>query len=249
MEAILPDDEVLNYGYLNAGYFGDYLTGAATKLSHTASAPILVLGISPNSLTPEAAENSHYLQESYRSIPYRLLYTGFERVMSLFDPIDPAQIIIDLARAANMFKPFEKNVWPYQQLLMENGWNASDRIPRRPATALDLYNHKFTDNQVDDSIVNGLLVQVHLWVEQGIVVFGFRVPTTAEMIALEDNKSGFNEPEFVTRFQESGGQWLSVCGTCYVSYDGSHLSADGAVQLSSDLANLIAIYLTSNPDE
>ena len=246
IEAALPRMRVLNFGFSSVGFFGDYLTGATLKLSPTANPPMLVLGISPNSLTSEAVENLHYFQESRRSPLYQFLYSHFWKEIGFFDPLEPAHVLSDFAHVTNTFGFLEGEFWPYQEMFMDDGWNLSNRFPLRPDFALGSYRNNFKNNRVDEKIVTNLLARVCLWNDQGIVVFAFRMPTTAKMIALENELSGFDEQEFAARFGESGGAWLEICGTCYASYDGSHLSSDAAIQLSTDLGTLIAIILNSS---
>jgi len=47
----------------------------------------------------------------------------------------------------------------------------------------------------------------------------------------------FNETELIERFEKAGGSWLHSKQFNYPSYDGSHLSKQGAEHFSRNLAN------------
>jgi hypothetical protein len=59
------------------------------------------------------------------------------------------------------------------------------------------------------------------------------------MVALEAERSDFDEPAFAEAFERAGGAWLRFSGS-YHSYDGSHLREDAARALSRDVATVIA---------
>ena len=77
------------------------------------------------------------------------------------------------------------------------------------------------------------------WTDQKIAVFAFRVPSSKEMVELENKFSGFDEDKFRDEFISSGGIWFSFDINKYHSYDGSHLHKDSAIQFSKDLAQQI----------
>ena len=239
IESTLPGTKALNFGFSGAGYYGEYLIEAKSKLSPDANPPILLLGITPHSLTPNGAINEHFTQETNRPPIYQIMYTRLPKLMDLLDPIDPALVFIDFASLTNLVDLPGEDIWSYNQVFNQSGWISSSRFPVQPDYALKTYKEIFLNNHVDEFVVNSLLWSIDNWVENGILVFGFRMPTTAEMIRLEDEMSGFDEQEFVSRFEQAGGHWLTICGDCYASYDGSHLLAEEAIQLSMELGRLM----------
>ena len=70
-------------------------------------------------------------------------------------------------------------------------------------------------------------------------MYGFRPPTVEEVVALENELSGFQEEEFKAAFETAGGNWLDVDRFGYPSHDGCHLRRDGAVVFTRDLSKMI----------
>jgi hypothetical protein len=111
-----------------------------------------------------------------------------------------------------------------------------------PNDEIEPYRKVFFDNSVDSAIIDILIRQTKQWSRAGIHVYAFRPPTTHNMIQLENELSGFDEKNFKIRFANAGGTWLDVNQTAYVSYDGSHLHRDAALQFSLDLAEILNVY-------
>ena len=101
---------------------------------------------------------------------------------------------------------------------------------------LEDYRAAFENSKVSDDLVDGVMAAVRRFRESGIVVFGFRPPTTIAMFELENELSGFNESDFAEKFRAAGGIWLRFRHGVYPTYDGSHLNAYVAVRFSKDLA-------------
>ena len=78
-------------------------------------------------------------------------------------------------------------------------------------------------------------------------MFGFRVPSTEKMVALENEISGFDEAAFIEGFKAAGGIWFDIPLEPYHTYDGAHLVKPSAIRLSLDLAEMIKRYLDENP--
>jgi hypothetical protein len=121
-----------------------------------------------------------------------------------------------------------------------DGWMGSVLDPPRPREALDNVPNRYDDNRISPRIVRDLLTAVAGWSRAGIKVYAFRLPTNAEMVALENKWGPFDEGAFKARFEAAGGRWLAVDQNAYPTYDGSHLYRDAALRLSRDLAAAIA---------
>ena len=59
---------------------------------------------------------------------------------------------------------------------------------------------------------------------------------------LEDSITGFDEIEFIERFESLGGTWLRIDKTGYETYDGSHLREVEAARLSREINHLMGIH-------
>ena len=69
-----------------------------------------------------------------------------------------------------------------------------------------------------------------------ISVYGFIPPSCREMYEMEDRISGFNEKEFISRFEAAGGVWIDIDPGGYHSFDGSHLRDDAALEYKHDFS-------------
>ena len=127
----------------------------------------------------------------------------------------------------------------FHQEYTYTGWVASYEEKPWPESALKSYSTRFINNQVTEKNLKIVTDQVQQWTNQGVLVFGFRPPTTHKMVALEDSLSGYNELVVKTEFTKAGGKWLDFNLDDYTTYDGSHLQKESAIKLSIDLANKI----------
>ena len=154
-----------------------------------------------------------------------------ERLSWPFDPMRPSQLGRTLT-----FRPRR----PGERLHYHaDGWRASTRTPPQPHKTLSHFERIFAERTVRADEIRRLLDKTRAWTAKGIGVYACRPPTTAEMVALEDRLSGFDQAEFVRQFRAAGGVWLDVDQAGYASYDGSHLTAEAATRLSRDLAEMI----------
>jgi hypothetical protein len=70
-----------------------------------------------------------------------------------------------------------------------------------------------------------------------VEVLAFRVPTTVQMEAIEDEMSGFDEDAVARGIEDAGGTWITFENRFgYFSHDGSHLHYKAARSFSRDLA-------------
>ena len=237
LEKALPGLKALNFGYSSAGFTEILLNQGRAKLSSTADPRIIVLGISPWSLTAKAGENSHLKQELSRSFSERLERVYLSSLRASFSSMTPSSLRQNLQA-----RPKPPKVL-YHQIHHSNGWVESWKVPPNPREQLTAYIENFSKNLVSASIVNELVRQTESWIEEGILVFAFRLPTTSEMVALENKHSGFDEEQIRTRIEASGAVWIDVAEGDYESYDGSHLDRKSARRLSQKLGEKIAEHL------
>ncbi|MBN1436284.1 MAG: hypothetical protein JW936_04360 [Sedimentisphaerales bacterium] len=233
MMEVLDNTRVVNFGFYGNGYSEDYLAALTEVLDGESDEQTIVFGVSPRSFTRGAATMNMF--KAYQRIADSevFLTRTFAELLRFTEPMDLGKALESTLRQENRDTLY--------QCFWADGWIASrDENPRQDRK-LDNYVREFQGNPVDEGIVEQLLEQVRRYREEGILVIGFRPPTTAEMEAIEDEYSGLDYEGFVRRFEEAGGVWLRLEGE-YFSYDGSHMDRDSAVMLSRELASQISAY-------
>jgi hypothetical protein len=216
-----------NFGYSSAGFSKNYLNFLETKLDSSANLKVIVLGITPHSLTPNGLLNEDL--EIFTNISNFKKYQGLylSPILKHFSPYQPSEL-------KNSF--FNEEIPNYyQQKYNPDGWVASNKIPGDTSEAIISYISVFNKNKVSESAINNLAQQVNYWSNKGILVVGFRPPTTSEMRNLEDSISGFNEELTIKLFKQAGGVWVELDSHQFKSYDGSHLRKESAEELSEIL--------------
>ena len=222
--------KMFNFGY-SSGSYSSFMLDQIEKHIDPNGAPILILGITPYSLTDKAALDEHIKQELRRKKEEILEYLYLQPLKNFVEPIDLNELLTN--------KNDESTVKYNQKFHNNDGWVASSKIPSNPSAALGEYARDFENNKVSSIVIAGLMNRISIWTLKGYKVYGFRPPTTQAMEALEIEKGGFNEQEFVTLLKRSGGKWLHFNSRSYVSYDGSHLEEQSAISFSHDLGRVI----------
>ena len=217
---VLPGVRCVNYGYSGQGYSKDYLLSLEKLLSRDGQRKFIVLGFSPFSLTDRAARDNGFAARPRTTHPKSAVGRLNERLMHFLRPLSPRELRYVVRREA------------YYEIYCPDGWIAGTRVPELPNHALRTYKGLFRNNQVSETIVGGVLQAVGKWAKAGIVVCGLRVPTSTRMLTLEKEHSGFDEADFIARFQDAGGVWLAMDTTAYHSYDGSHIHSNMAAKVS-----------------
>lgn len=226
MESQLPGRSVVNFAFSSNGYSAAYLREVENRLATKGPGGVVVLGISPFTLTPRSATETNFIElmrkperEVRLSLMLRTLTMRFESVTTVKPTLEHAA---------------------YRQVFHEDGWAESRLTPPTPEYALTSYRTLFDGNRVDEGMLKNLLAQVEAWRRQGIRVYAFRPPTTAAMSDLENRLSGYPEAHVSERFEAAGGKWIDIPQTdVYECYDGSHIADTSAVQLSEAIAKVI----------
>ncbi len=228
----------LNLGYSSAGFEKTLFNLINNKLDTTSYTKIIILGITPWSLTPEASKNEHLKQELNRKREEIISDKYFFKIKKSFTVLSPRLISKKYIKKSNILYNYQEEFYP-------NGWIASWYIVPQPYKALPEYKKTFKKNTVSKKIILNLLNQIKKWTNNKIKVYGFFPPSSFDMEVLEDNYSGLNRKKFVADFINAGGNWLNV-GKDYTSYDGSHLEKKSAIKLSNKIAKLILNHKTTN---
>ena len=224
----LPKTSAVNLGFSSAGFNDLYFSFAEEKLKKESKTKVILLGISPHSLTPSALKNEElksYLNKSKTDV---FKITKLANIYKTLNIITPSQISNNLT---NTNKPYTN----YNQEFYTNGWVKSSNKNPNINIALYKYQNIFNDNKVSEEAINNLSDQINKWTEKGIKVICFRPPSTVEMEQLEDSLSGYNEVEISQKIITNGGYWININSKNYVSYDGSHLHYQSAIKLSKKL--------------
>jgi hypothetical protein len=224
MKGLLGQDlRILNYGFSSAAFSEDYLEAAEQVLDPHGARRTIVLGITPHSLTPNALRDNGF-REAKRELERETIVSRHSRALrSFFKPVHPrAMLGAILGRREH---------GGYYQDFRPDGWVSSTCVPEDPTAAIDAYERAFAGNRVSEDLVSNVLQAVARWRRSGIEVYGFRVPGSRGLLAVERELSGFDEQDFVRRFTRAGGAWIAVGQTSYHTYDGTHLHSNEAACL------------------
>lgn len=218
--------DAVNLGFSSAGYSQEYLDFLVKHFRENAPQKVLVLGVTPFSFSDEARKNEHLkgYTEQGRLEQWKALYLNPS--LNLFEP-RKVQDLIGLDSAA------------YSENYHEDGWMESDEIPGDSLKALRSYEHLFDNEKVTSDAIQIFMESIERLAEQGVLVIGFRPPTTPQMRQLENEKSGFKEREFRLLFEQAGGFWIDFKDEEFATYDGSHLRPTSAKKLSEEIGVFI----------
>ena len=225
-EAMLEGTEgisAINLGYSGIGLDNFYMDFIQKRM-YPEGRRIIVIGITPNSFTPSSWSNirlKDYIGQDKVTIFKNMHYN---RVLKYFNPYIPREIW-DFTINARVRRG-------YYQEFMPDGWIKSYMIPDNSYKAIEDYKKHFKNNKVSEANVNCFLQGIKRWIDDGICVIGYRVPTTDKMVAVEDSTSGFNYQYIKESFQKSGGFWIEFDNNDFRTYDGSHLHFSSAEKLS-----------------
>jgi hypothetical protein len=228
-----PFTTVRNFAFSGNGYSETYLQATRRVLDDNVAKRLVVLGITPHSLTESAVRDNGFVQWHKIDSKERIKSQLFGPYLYPLRPVWPE--LVDLFRFATGRRAIK-----FRYVYHEDGWVASERHPVDTEAAIPDARRSFRNNQISPRVVNGVLDACRTWTAEGIRVVAFRPPTTRSMRALEDTLSGFDEKAFDEQWTQAGCQWLQVPAEHeWTIYDGSHLSADSAIDFTRYLAREI----------
>jgi hypothetical protein len=223
---------VLNFGFSGAGYSTVYLDAIERVLDPNSAQRTIVLELSPQALTPRFVKQNDF--EQTRVLPTRYEASKrrmFDGLLSFMKPHSP-RCLID----ATIGNTFEER----KDVLKQNGWIETTAHPYREELNNNYFrNSVFNQNQVCREVVSLLLTRVKRWSETGICVCGLRVPTSQQVLMIEESLCGLDRTEFIKQFSAAGGQWIELPNDEFQSYDGSHLDAANARKYSRRVGQMI----------
>lgn len=224
----------LSSGGLNAVIFKH---AEENLLDHSpADAPgVVLLCITPFSLTGDARKNGHYNVLAARASRENSLEHLFSEV--LFRPIRKDDL-------ASLWGPVPMN--NRNEIYHANGWCETflTASPQKQEDGLRIYHTNYRKTTFSTESFQELIAQTAAWRKKNITVFAFTPPTTPAMQELERRESGCDMAAVRKAFEQAGGIWLDVTDPeQYNAYDGSHLNREEALRLSNDLAKQIKAHL------
>ncbi len=222
----MPGQRIANYGFRSTAYDAAYLRAVERLLDRDSHPRIIILGITPHAFTPHARANNGFNDLAgtpRRALRQRVFFGRWLYSFGSFVSVEKTAI-----------GSYDR----YEFTNYADGWTAMRVEPLIPTMAVPDYRGFFADSQADPAAVDQLITTVRRWTTQGILVIGIRPPVSTEMIAVEEELSGFHEQAFVTAFTAAGGKWLAF-SRHYQSYDGSHLVESAAIQFTRDLTDRI----------
>lgn len=238
MQGPLAGERIYNFAFDHGGYGREYLDSLSSMLDPESLRPTLLLGITPQSLSPEAAANNQFAYLAAKR-PGAALYDRYVGMyLDVLAPLDLRHLWREVSG-----QPQAR----YYRHYAEDGSVPSYLVPEDTLYQVNRYQGRFLNNQVSDSLVGHLLNQVRAWHDRGIEVYGIRLPTSLPMRLLEETESGFDEEEFIRGFSTAGGIWLPVPEGDFRTYDGSHLKRESAEALSRRLVEEIVRFRRKPP--
>lgn len=223
----LPELSVLNFGFSAAGLTRFYLNLAKSKLDVTGK-KILIVGISPASLTEKFAKNEMLYECLNYSMYDRFVLLHFSSFIQYFDPIKPIDYYYS-------FKKMKKGRY---ESYSNSGWKWAEKFPR-DSIALLGYKNSFDRNPISKEILDELIEFCEQMTMRGYSIIAFRIPSIAEMWELENSISGFDTLKIPDRIEKAGGIWLDFPSGDYQSFDASHMTKESAIKFSNQLADSI----------
>ncbi len=228
MEEKLSGLKVLNFGFSNGGLNNGMFKAAEEKLIKSEQSKVIILGISPNTITGYTKNNQKYLQELTRPKEEVLERLYLNPLLYWFSSTTPEQLKQHLLS--------EKLSSYYISEYQMNGYVESEKFPIDTMEAIPSYIKDFNNYKVEGKHLNELFNQTKRWDKKGIIVIGYRPPVSQPMRELENNLGLYNEKSIQQGIENAGGYWLDLNPTNFKTYDGSHLDKPSAIQLSDKIA-------------
>ncbi len=223
----------LNFGFSGAGLDARYLDAVERVLDPASSPPVVVLAVSPWSLTPRAAGPNGFtaaLEEQRRS---SLPAVWLQRLDSVTHRLRPAPLEVLPAEHTATRAAAES----YRQEFRPDGWVASEQSPPQITRGLESVraNHAHA-NRVDPAILAAVQDRIRRWTGRGWHVVVFVPPGAPEVDRLARDLAGFDARAVARAVVDAGARWVDVGPDAFETYDGIHLTRASAVRLSRHLA-------------
>ena len=228
----MPGMQILNYGFNGAGWSDEYLRYIRNLLVDDSKGKTIILGITPESLTQRAHDRNDFINYKERSPSERFLDTELGWFLYYCRPNGWVELLHalrpDSAPPTRGFREY-----------FRDGWVGAENRPHRPRGLISRYAVAFKNGGVTPESIRRVAQFARECSRQGIEVYALRMPTSVEMVNVENRAAGFDEQAFVRQFEAAGGVWLPFEQGAYKSYDGSHLLRAEAMRFSRELGRRI----------
>jgi hypothetical protein len=231
MQKYFPGTRIYNYGFGSVWFSKEYMESVKDLLDPKSEDKTIIMGISPHSLLIQDVETSQFYRINNMSDRERFMETYLGGLEFFFSPLS--------------FKEALKGILPsmadyhVKKHFFLDGWVAIHKEPDSMRKTFRNYRMYYEEQKVDPGTIENIISFIEECVGQGIKIYGFVPPTCREMYEFEAAESGFDEEDFIRRFEDAGGVWIYVDPVAYHSFDGSHLQDDSAIQLTNDLCEKI----------
>ncbi len=222
--------ECFNLGFDSAGFGPDFFDLVEKRLS-TSSEKILIIAVSPHSVTERGAENNQ-LAEYLKMAPSQIRQIMHPSALDDFFPRIPMDHFLHPSFA-------KENPLPHlNERYLKNGFAPAFQDKNDPAQAVASYQNLFKDHFFSQHVEDSLLSKLREYQLQGIHVYVLRLPVSKEIRAAEDSLARFDETDLQKRLAEIGTPWIPL-ELKYETFDGSHLTAASAQKVSTEVAQRI----------
>lgn len=240
MRTVLPDVKIRNYAFRGLGFRGDYLDSTFGLVREASPPKMVVLGITTGSLTERSRRRNEWTTtmdgrgEGWSA----KLDQSVDRIVP---PTTPTGWVTRWTRRGN---PGRRGaIHDYQT----DGYCRSDSQPRRPNAAIAKTKLQFESTEISSDTLADLYAFTDRCVDSGIIVVGFRPPATRSMHDMEHQTLGRAVERVAEGLIGRGGYWIDIPVGVHESYDGSHLTPEGATGLSVQLAHRLQQIIASGP--
>lgn len=226
MQQYLPDSKIYNYGFGGAWFSTEYLNKVETILNPQSNKRIIVLGITPHSLTKRDMRTGNFYEIMSMPRSEKFFNTRLAKLAYFFEPWSFKEAVEEISPSRN------KN--HTESVFYPDGWISVDENPGSVEKGLKKYIGYYQERLVDPCNVDNVIRYVDKWVRQGIRVYGFMPPTCRRMYDLEMKISGIDTAGLIRRFKDARGIWIDTDPAAYDSFDGSHLRDEDAIVFTND---------------
>lgn len=224
----------MNFGFSSGGINGEMLSFLFKRIDMQSSRKMVILGISPFSLSSKARANEQYHE--------------MQRKHALLDSVSVGGGLLKSYSLQRLMKRFGGDTSsrrsPIDEKFRADGWCPT--VPTRFANVqvmfergIEVYRSEFSSTACSELSICELCAWIGRCRSSSVKVVLFRIPSSTEMVAIEDKMSGFDESAFVKRVVSAGAIWIPMEQGAYESYDASHLTASAAEKMTERLCDRI----------
>lgn len=235
---VVPGSRILNFAFSGNCWSDQYLASIEKVLDPQSVNPTILIGINPYGFTHRAQQ-----QNGFQSTQKKL-HSPSARLDRILEPILShlnSQPILETCLSWIKNQPLPS----YNSECFTDGFQAFVREPIDPYLLLanGHIENLYRNNEINPELLTQFFDQIARWHRSGIAVYGFRPPVESQTLDLEIELSGFDDDDFIRRFESAGGVWVAIENVHDVygplTYDGQHLPREQALNYSRDLAQKI----------